>query len=564
MPDADYRAWVEVLPSFDRFNENVQSAVVGGMAGAGTAGSASMGTALVAGVSKFAKPLLVAIAALGISTAIADQVTAGAEAALNYVQRSVDLASDLNESVNAVTVAYKDQAEAVLKLGQNSTTSYGLTALDLNNFAVRFSGFAGRIAGDGGDVAATLQSIIARGTDFASVYNIDVAEALRLFQSGLAGEMEPLRRYGIDLSMATVKSYAYAGGIAEQGKALTDTQRVQAAYLALLDQTSDTQGDFANTSDQFANSLRIMQAELDQTAAEFGTELLPVLTEILAFAKNELLPIWKDFNAEFGPELRDALEEAWPQIKELVLTVLPLIPPALETVIRWMSLLGETITEQAVFWNLLIATAKDLFALLSGDLSLDEFVANWSERWKEFHTVAVDYMRSVLGEFIGFGVKVLAAVAKIGANLYQAGRTMIANLVNGIMSSIGLAGSAMQNLMNYIAGFFPHSPAKHGPFAGIGWTAVRDAGTAITAQFESGFGRTEVPLSASISTTTVPMSAEERWSTGPLAGSSSRPVYADGIGLIGWIKEIAGREAELVFASLDRQVAQDARGGVVM
>jgi hypothetical protein len=119
-----------------------------------------------------------------------------------------------------------------------------------------------------------------RMADFASVMNLDVAEAAEKFQSGLAGETEPLRKYGIDLSAAKVEAYAYSNGIASAGKPLTETQKIQARYALLMQQTAKTQGDFQNTTDQAANAQRIANAQWENAQAKLGTALLPAIAAV--------------------------------------------------------------------------------------------------------------------------------------------------------------------------------------------------------------------------------------------------------------------------------------------
>ena len=104
--DADYRAWVEVLPDFQRFNQRVQEAVNAPMAQAGTTGSTAMGGALVAGIGKFAAPIAIAVAGLGIGTAIYDTVKTGVDSAVAYIKDSVGKGSDYYESLNAIRVSY--------------------------------------------------------------------------------------------------------------------------------------------------------------------------------------------------------------------------------------------------------------------------------------------------------------------------------------------------------------------------------------------------------------------------------------------------------------------------
>lgn len=193
----------------------------------------------------------------------------------------VDSASDLGESINAVNVTFGKSADGIKRLSDEASTSVGLSKTQFNGLAVQFSSFAETVAGKKGDVVGTMDDLTTRAADFASVMNLDVADAAEKFQSGLAGETEPLKKFGIDLSAAKVEAYAYANGIAKQGAELTEAQKVQARYGALMEQTAKTQGDFANTSDGLANSTRIMKAQFEDTKAELGTQLLPVFTKFV-------------------------------------------------------------------------------------------------------------------------------------------------------------------------------------------------------------------------------------------------------------------------------------------
>jgi hypothetical protein len=213
--------------------------------------------------------------------------------------KSVKVASDLGESVNALNVAFGSSAAGIIEFGKTSATTLGVASVDFNNAAVRFSAFADRIVGAGNDASGFIADISTRASDFASVFNIDVAEALQVFQSGLAGEAEPLKRFGINLLDSEVKAFAMANGIGEVGRQLTETEKVQARYGLLMEATAKTQGDFANTSGGLANGMRILQAQITDTQAEIGQALLPVLEEIL--------PIVRDLVSEFGDKLKVAV-----------------------------------------------------------------------------------------------------------------------------------------------------------------------------------------------------------------------------------------------------------------
>lgn len=190
-------------------------------------------------------------------------------------------ASDLNESANAVRVTFGAQAAAVEALSKKAATSVGLSSSEFNGMAVQFSAFTDAISGGGAASVGVLDEMSTRMSDFASVMNLDVAEAAEKFQSGLAGETEPLRKFGIDLSATKVEAYAYANGIAAAGKPLTETQKIQARYALLMQQTAKTQGDFKNTTDQAANAQRIATAQWENARAKLGTALLPALASVM-------------------------------------------------------------------------------------------------------------------------------------------------------------------------------------------------------------------------------------------------------------------------------------------
>ena len=262
---------------------------------AGAAGGATV-TVLITAIDKasgiFAKVnknmLLV-----GAGAVIAGAAIAGALAT------TIGPASDLRESINAVTVAYGKNAAGVLAIGENSAKSFGMSKAQFNSAAVSFSAFAEKIVGAEGDVVGTLETITTRTADFASVMNLDLARAQTLMQAGLAGETEGLRRFGIDVSAASVKTFAYANGIGILGEELTEAQKIQARYGSIIEQTQKFAGDFQNTSDEWANSTRILSATMTDLKASLGEVLLPMLTTVIGWIQvavdyfNQLSPATK-------------------------------------------------------------------------------------------------------------------------------------------------------------------------------------------------------------------------------------------------------------------------------
>lgn len=243
-----------------------------------------------------------------------------------FTRDAIRVASDLEESVNAVNVAYGAAAQSILKIGETSAKAMGVSRGEFNAAAVRFSAFAERVVGSGGDVAGFIQDISVRAADFASVFNIDVAEALQVFQSGLSGEAEPLKRFGINLLESEVKAYALRAGIIKVGETMTEQQKVQARYGLLMESTNKTQGDFANTSDSLANSQRILKATFTDLQGEIGSALLPVVSDLLSAFADGLLPVMEELSAWINsPDGKAAVAELGDALKNVVIATVDFI-----------------------------------------------------------------------------------------------------------------------------------------------------------------------------------------------------------------------------------------------
>lgn len=208
----------------------------------------------------------------------------------DFVGSSIQAFSDLNETLNALEVVYGQQADGIKTLGEQAAQSIGASNAEFNQYAVSISAFAKQIAGDGGDVVGVVDDLSLRTADFASVMNLNFDEAAQKFRSGLAGESEPLRQYGIDVSAARIETQALNDGIWDGVGKMTEAQKVQARYNAIMEQTEQVTGDFARTADDSANKRRILTAEIENEKAALGEKLLPVYDALLEVA-TDLLPV---------------------------------------------------------------------------------------------------------------------------------------------------------------------------------------------------------------------------------------------------------------------------------
>ena len=127
------------------------------------------------------------------------------------------------------------------------------------------------------------QNLTQLGYDIASFFNISYEEAFQKLQSGLAGELEPLRRIGYDLSNARLQQEAYRLGIEKKVSTMTQAEKAELRYYAIMTQVTAAHGDMARTLSAPANQLRILRAEIEQVSRALGNIFIPLLNKVLPY-----------------------------------------------------------------------------------------------------------------------------------------------------------------------------------------------------------------------------------------------------------------------------------------
>ena len=206
-------------------------------------------------------------------------------AVLFGLSKLVTASSDVNESINAVNVVFQDGARSILDFSRISSRQVGLAAADFNQLSAQTGalftnfGLANRAA------AEETINLTRRAADLASVFNTDVNDALLALQAGIRGETEPLRRFGVDVTDASLELYLLGKGLNQNVSDLTQSEKALLRYELAMEQTSRVAGDFVNTSDSMANSSRILRARIKDAAAMIGQGLLPVVETVLPWIR---------------------------------------------------------------------------------------------------------------------------------------------------------------------------------------------------------------------------------------------------------------------------------------
>lgn len=191
----------------------------------------------------------------------------------------VKAASDLNEAMSAMNTTFGTSATTIETWSRTSATSLGISQQAALTAATQF-GALGTNLGMTTDEAATFSmTMVQAAADLGSFYNLPTGQVLDDLRSGIVGQYEPLLKYGIVLTEATVKQKAMAMTGKTVEASLTAQELVAARYALIMDGLGVAQGDFARTSTSTANSLKIAQAEFQNAAAALGTLLLPYVTQ---------------------------------------------------------------------------------------------------------------------------------------------------------------------------------------------------------------------------------------------------------------------------------------------
>lgn len=202
----------------------------------------------------------------------------------HFIAQAVTESNKYQEDLNLFTVALGQYAAEAQNYAEKVSDVMGIDPAQwLRNqgvFNTLLTGF-----GDTAERAQLMsQNLTQLGYDISSFFNISIEDAMQKLQSGISGELEPLRRLGYDLSQAQLKQTALNLGIKESVANMTQAEKAELRYYAIMTQVTTAQGDMARTLEAPANQLRILQAQLTQAARAIGNIFIPALNAILPYA----------------------------------------------------------------------------------------------------------------------------------------------------------------------------------------------------------------------------------------------------------------------------------------
>lgn len=405
----------------------------------------------------------------GIGAGVLALAVAAAAAFAAMGAQGLKYASDLEEVQNVVSKTFEENTAVIDSFAESSLEAYGLTTLEAKRYSSTMGAMLKSMGLTGEETLVMSQNLTALAGDMASFYNLTGDEAFEKIRSGISGETEPLKQLGINMSVANMEAYALSQGIQKSYSAMTQAEQAALRYNYLLSVTSDAQGDFTDTSDSFANQQKLLKANLQQTAGEIMTNMMPALASAMKEANRfiksldteaigrfvgglgemavafmplvaDLMPVFGDLLSLLMPPLIEIGQQIIPIVVQVVQTLMAALAPLIPPIVQFVEALMPPLMKFFTAVSPLISTLAELLGgVLGGALQI---VQGLMQALVEVFTIVADPIE-----------KMVAAISSLFSSQEVA---TVSSTASGILMTGGAAVHA------YAAGGFSDRPAIFG------------------------------------------------------------------------------------------------------
>lgn len=329
---------------------------------------------------KMASSIARKLTALGVGTLL-----------INFGKQAVETASDLAEVQNVVDTVFGDGASKIETWSKKAGTQFGLTELQAKKFTSTLGAMMKSSGLAGSQIVDMSTDLAGLASDMASFYNMDFETAFEKIRSGISGETMPLKQLGINMSVANLEAFALAQGLEKTFSEMDQGEQTMLRYQYLMSVTSDAQGDFAKTSDGFANAQKRIQSAITSIHGSVGNIFLPALADatagIAGFLENiassampekTILDEFNDIEVDTSQKLAD-LNETY----EKASAIIKLLDEISTQTVQLNN--GSTVTFEELFKDLgnVELNGGDIRGYLAGlGVDVDAIIQKYNE-WKE-------------------------------------------------------------------------------------------------------------------------------------------------------------------------------------
>ena len=192
---------------------------------------------------------------------------------------AVKTASDYEENLNKIDVAFGDSAKEVKDWSNNAMKEFGLSKVAASDATSSFGALAKGVGVSEKEAAGMAITLAGLTSDLSSYFNVGTDESSKALEAIFTGESESLKKFGVVMTETNLKQFAADHGLVYNE--LTQLEKTQLRYNYVLEKTKDAQGDYSRTSSGTANSLKTFSAALADLGVAIGTQLLPIITPVV-------------------------------------------------------------------------------------------------------------------------------------------------------------------------------------------------------------------------------------------------------------------------------------------
>ena len=230
---------------------------------------------LLSGMERLGNSIRGIMGSLGFAIGIAGLVSLGKQA--------IDTASDIQEVQNVVDTAFGSMAYKMEEFAKTSVKQFGISQLSAKQMGSTFMAMGASMLDNMEKASDMAINLTARAADMSSFYNKSIEETSYALKSIYTGETESLKEYGVVMTQVNMEEFARQQGINKSIQAMTQAEKVELQYAYVMQQTALAAGDFAKTSDSWANQTRILSEQFKELLSVIGSGLIVVFTPVVKF-----------------------------------------------------------------------------------------------------------------------------------------------------------------------------------------------------------------------------------------------------------------------------------------